>query len=113
MAVSDVFEPMHFARVFEETDGDGVNRSVSPALVEETSGTVEVFEVSFVDGRSPQVQVGDFEVGPEVTGTVAAGNLVMFGPVFAVCQPCLGVIFREWLLVRGEELNRLGPESRY
>lgn len=50
MAVSDIFEPVDFARVFEETDSDGVNGSVAPALVEETSGAVEVLEVGFVDG---------------------------------------------------------------
>lgn len=47
-----------------------------------------------------------------MASAVAAGDLVMFRAVLAVRQPGLGIVLREWLLVRGEELDRLGPESR-
>src|SRR5690242_6683400 len=62
--IADVTEPVDFGFVFEKAERDAVYGCVAPALVEETTGAVEVVEVITVDLTAPEAQVADLEIGP-------------------------------------------------
>lgn len=60
--------PVDLGLVLEETQGNAVHRSISPSLVEETSGTVQVVEIILVSLAAPKVDVCNLKVTPEVAG---------------------------------------------
>ena len=111
MLISDVLEPMYLTRILKQSQGDGMYRRITPALVEETSRPVQVLEVSFVGFRAPEIHIGDFEVGPEVAGRVAVGFVLMVWPPVAVGEELVGVVGVQVLIVARHELHRLGPEG--
>lgn len=49
----------------EQSGANRVNRSITPALVVEAAGLVEVVEELAVGFASPEVEVADLEVGPD------------------------------------------------
>ena len=64
VVVGNVVEEMHFFLLQEQGGGNGVDRSIAPSLIEESTVMVERVEVVEV-GFGPQpVEVADFKVGP-------------------------------------------------
>ena len=59
---------MDFAGIFEKAQGDGMDRGVSPSLVEETSSPIQLGEIVLVRLAAPEFHVGDFEIAPEMAG---------------------------------------------
>ena len=66
VVVCDVVEKVNFFLLQEKTCGDGVNRSITPSLVKETTVFVELVKVIEISLRSEPVEVADFEIGPLV-----------------------------------------------
>lgn len=64
VVVGNVVEEVDLLLVKQDTSGDGVDRSISPAFVEETSVLVKRLEEVDVSLATEPVQVADFEVGP-------------------------------------------------
>lgn len=104
--------PMDLARVLKEAEGDAVDGRITPALVEETTCTVEVVEIVLIRLASPKLHVGDFKVAPEVARGVALSLLVVGRTPRVVCHPLHGAVVVEVLGALGEELDRLGPQGR-
>lgn len=61
-----VDSPVNLLTVLEKTKCNAVDRRVSPSLVKEAAGSVEVGEVLFVLGAAPEVKLCDLEIAPEV-----------------------------------------------
>jgi len=68
--IPDLFEEMDLIFAQEEGSGDAVHGCVAPALVVEPSRRVKIVEERGVCGSAPEVHVGDFEVTPEVAGSI-------------------------------------------
>lgn len=52
---SKVIVPMDFRRLLEETQGNTMNRSISPALIEEPTRAIKVLKVSLISRASPKI----------------------------------------------------------
>jgi hypothetical protein len=48
----------------EKTGSNGVDRGITPTLVEETTVLIEALEVVHIWLRAKPIEVADFEVGP-------------------------------------------------
>ena len=110
MTISDVLEPVDLRLILEKTQGDRVYRRVTPALVEETASAVQVLKVGLISRRPPEAEITDLKVGPEMTGAVAARDLVMTWSSLVVRQPVHSIVFVKVLLVGFQELQCLRPE---
>jgi hypothetical protein len=64
MVVSNVIEEVDFFLLEEKTCGNGMDWSIAPTLIEETSILVELLEVVSVGLGSKPIQIANFEVGP-------------------------------------------------
>lgn len=64
VVVGNVVEEMDLLLVKQDTSGDRVDRSISPAFVEETSVLVKRLEEIDVSLAAEPVQVANFKVGP-------------------------------------------------
>lgn len=103
VVVAHVLEPPHLQWSQQPRDGEGVDRSIAPALVEEATAAVQRREVRLVLRRPEQREAGDFEVQPEVAQVVGA---VDAGILHEIEQ------LRRWTGRRGEMVFRGGPEQR-
>lgn len=102
---------MDFARVLEQSQRDRMHGSISPSLVIEPSRAIEMLEIILICLAPPKVHVGNLEVAPEMTGRVAVRLDVMLRPPSAVLQPLARTVLVLVFRVRGQELERLGPEG--
>ena len=66
VVVCNIVEKVNFFLLQEKTRGDGVNGSITPSLVKETTVLVELVKVIEISLRSEPVEVADFEIGPLV-----------------------------------------------
>lgn len=64
MVVGNVVEEVDFLLLQHQGSSDGVNRSIAPALIEETTIAVQRIEVVEVGFGAQPVQVTDLEIGP-------------------------------------------------
>ncbi len=62
--VGNVVEKVNLLFSQEKSGGDGVDGSISPSFVEETSILVQRLEIIEVGLGSKPVEVADFEIGP-------------------------------------------------
>lgn len=76
VVVSDIVEEMDFTAVEHQTSSNGVDRSVAPSLVEETTVLIERGEVVDVGLAAKPVEVSNFKVGPEVTFVVCFTTVI-------------------------------------
>jgi hypothetical protein len=74
-----------------------------PSFVVETTGVVQMFKVLHVRFRSPEIQVADLKVAPEMTSVVSLAAIVT--------DEIHGVVFRDILWVGLDEICKKGIES--
>lgn len=104
-------EPMDFTCVLEQSQRDRMHWSISPPLVKEPPGPIQVLEVILVCLAPPKFHVGNLEIAPEMAGRVAVRLGVMLRSPTAVLQPLPRIVLVLVFRVRGQELERLGPEG--
>lgn len=104
---------MDFARILEQSQRDRMYGSVSPSLVKEPPCAIQMLEIFPVCFAPPEFHVGNLEIAPEMTRRVALGLDVMLRPPNAVLQPLARIVLALVFQVRGQELERLGPEIGY
>src|SRR3569833_382097 len=93
--------PVDAACVLEQAQGDAVHGGITPPLVEEAAGPVEVVEVVLVGLAAPEGHVANLKIGPEVARRVAVGLLPVVGAADAVRQPVHSVVLLHVLGVLG------------
>ena len=64
MPVSNVFEEVDLILLQHQGGSDGMNRSIAPALVEETAFLVEEVEIVAIGLRTQEVEACDFKIRP-------------------------------------------------
>lgn len=64
VVVGDIVEEVYFALVEEETGSDGMDWSITPSFVEETTILIETLEKVDIWLGSKPVKITDFKVGP-------------------------------------------------
>lgn len=64
VVVSNIVEEMNLFLLQEKTCGDGVNGSIAPTFVEESTILVKSLEVIQVCFGSQPVEIANFEIGP-------------------------------------------------
>jgi hypothetical protein len=64
MIIGDFVEEVDLILVQQQTGRERVDRGVSPPLVEETPGLIEVVKVVEIGFRSEPVEVSNFKIGP-------------------------------------------------
>lgn len=106
-----VNSPVQFSLVFKQTQGDTMNGSIAPAFIEEAAGTIQVVEIILVSLAPPEIKIGDLKVGPEMTGAVSVGLVVVIRSPVRVDEPVHGVVVVQMMAMGGEELDGLRPES--
>jgi hypothetical protein len=84
---------------------------VTPALIEEAAGTVEVVEVVAIRLTSPEAQVADLEVGPEVAGRVPVCLVLVLWSLAAILKPRPSTVRMDIVGMVLKELLRLRPEG--
>lgn len=102
--VGDVIEEVDFILLKHQTSSDGVDGSITPALIEETTGMVEGGEEVDISIRAEPVEVTNFEVGPEMAMVVSVTTVIAEELHRVVLGNMLGVVL-------GEVLGGV-PESR-
>jgi hypothetical protein len=110
--VSDVAEPVDLALVFKQAECNAMDGRITPALVEKAASAVKVVEVVAILFTSPEAQVADFEVGPEVARRVAIGLPIVLWPPLFILQPLSRIVRVYIVRVISEELLRLWPQRR-
>ena len=60
--ISDISEPVQLLLLLEMSQRNAMNRCVTPALIEETACTVQVFKVFCVDVASPKVEISNLKI---------------------------------------------------
>lgn len=88
-----------------------MNGGVTPAFIEEAAGTIQVVEIILVSLAPPEIEIGNFKVGPEVTSAVSVGLVVVIRSPVRVDEPIHGVVVVQMMAMGGEELDGLRPES--
>lgn len=64
MILPNVIEEMKLVLGEEETSSNGVDRGITPSLVEESTGLVKIFKVIHVCLASPEVKARNLKVTP-------------------------------------------------
>lgn len=108
MPVGDVVEEVNLALVQHETSRNGMDRSITPSLVEETAITVKRVEEVSVGFAAKPVQVANLKVGPEMAVVVILAAVVAQEAHGVVCSNVLGVVLHELLGAVPESLDGLG-----
>lgn len=101
--------PVDVGGIGEKTNAEGVNGGVTPAFVEESTGAIQVLEVRLVFFTAEEVEIANFEVGPEVAGGVSIGALGMLRTSHVIRNPLPHVVVAEVRRVGSEESLSLGP----
>jgi hypothetical protein len=101
--------PVDVGGIGEKTNAKGVDGSITPAFVEEPTGAIQVLEVGLVLFAAEEVEIANFEVGPEVAGGVSIGALGMPRTSHVIRNPLPHVVIAEVRRVGGEESLSLGP----
>jgi hypothetical protein len=101
--------PVNLTRILKETQGDTMHRRIAPPLIEEATSAVQMSKVIFVRLPSPEAEIGDLEIAPEMAGTVSSRFLVVFRPPLTVDQPWHGVIWFNMLWMGRLKFHRLAP----
>ena len=109
--VADVPEPMDVVFVGKESHAKGVHWGIAPSLVVESACLVQMLGPLCVWLASIKVHVCDFEVGPEVAGGVAAGELCLHWVLHVFHEEVDGGILIEVVFVLVEELERFWPQG--
>jgi len=76
VAVSDVIEEMDLVFARKECRSNTVDRCISPSFVIETTFPIEEVEECGIRFASPQVQVSNLEIAPEMTSVVCIAAIV-------------------------------------
>lgn len=104
--------PVDVGGIGEKTNAEGVDGSITPAFIEESTGAIQVLEVRLILFATEEVEIADFEVGPEVAGGVSIGALGVLGTSHVIRNPLPHVVVTEVRRVGGEESLSLGPKGR-
>lgn len=100
---------MNLARVFEQTQCYTMYRRITPSLVEEPACSVQMIEVILVCLTSPEAQICDFEIGPEMTCRIPVCLHVMLWSSCAISQPLHRMVLVQIFWMLCHELCRLWP----
>lgn len=111
MLVADISKPVDFVCVFEQAKCDRMDGCVAPSLIEEASRSIEMIEVVFVHLGAPEVHIPDLEIRPEVACRVAICLLEILAALLVVLQPFDRAVRVRNVIVIGDELLCLGPET--
>jgi hypothetical protein len=65
VTISNIVKPVDLGFIGEERSTDRMDGSVSPSFVVESTLFVEEFEEVHISLRPPEVEVSNFEVGPD------------------------------------------------
>lgn len=60
--------PVYLVGIFEQSQSNRMDWSITPSFVEKATRTVEMVEIIFIGLASEEVEIGDFEIGPKMTG---------------------------------------------
>lgn len=104
--------PMNFALVFKESKGDAVNRGITPAFVEEATGSVKVVEVVLVRLAPEEIHVGNLKITPKMTCRVALGMFIVCWSALVIGKPVDSVILMQVVWMIGKKFDGLGPQGR-
>lgn len=103
---------MDLVLILEKSQPYRVHRRITPTLVEEPPSAVKVLEIFLVWFASPEAQVTNLEVGPEMARRVAIGLDVVVPANRVVLQPFYGTIRMNVLWMICDKLLRRWPKSR-
>ena len=103
--------PVHVVGIREEANTERVDWRITPAFVEETTGTIQVLEVGLILLATEEVHIADLKVGPEVAGGVSAATLGVLGARLIIRDPLPHVVLAQIRRVRSQELAGLGPKG--
>lgn len=78
--VADISEPMDLFIGHKQSQRHAVHGCVPPALIEEPARLVDIFEVVGVCLRTPEIQVANLKIAPEMACAVAIGVFSVAGP---------------------------------
>ena len=84
--------PVDLALVLKQSQRDAMYRRITPSLVKEASGTVEILKIILVRFAAPEVHVGNLEVAPEVTRAIPIRLLVMTRPPLRILHPISRIV---------------------
>lgn len=102
--------PMDVVLVLEETDADTMHGRIAPSLVKEPSSAIEVVKVGLIGVATPQSQIRNFKVCPEMTGAETIGQQIVLWSAFLVNDPVHCIVMMQVVCMRGNEILSLGPE---
>jgi hypothetical protein len=105
--------PVNLTLVFEQSQGNTMHGSIAPTFIEEATGTVQVVKELAVFFAPPEVQIANFEVGPEMARRVPICLLVILRPPLMILQPLACIIWMHIVGMISDEFLSLRPERRH
>lgn len=88
-----------------------MHRGISPSLVKESPGAIQMLEIFLIYLAPPKSHVSNLEIAPEMTSRVAVRLNIMLRPPNTIFQPLARIVLVLIFRVRCQELERLGPEG--
>lgn len=102
---------MNLVLILKQSQPNGMNRGITPSLIEKPSGTVEVFKVSLIRLSSPESHIGNLKVRPKVASRVTIRLPVMFGSILTIRKPPHRIIRMNIFRMLRKKLQSLRPKS--
>lgn len=100
MPIPDILEKVDLTLVRKECRSDRVYRRISPSFVVETTFSIKEVEELRISISTPEIEISNFEIGPEVTFIICFAVVVREEFKCVVCRQMFGVKADEFYSVR-------------
>jgi hypothetical protein len=64
---------MDLARILEQAQRDTMNWRVTPSLIKESTGTIQMIEIILIRLTPPEIHIRYLEIAPEMAGAISVG----------------------------------------
>jgi hypothetical protein len=102
---------MNLVLILEQSQTNRMNRSITPSLVEETTGMIKEIKVRRVFVTAEELHITNLKVGPEMAGRVSIRIAGVVRSELVVSQPVHHIVIGEVRGIRCKELLCRRPQG--
>lgn len=105
--------PVYLALILKQAQRNAMHGRITPPLVEESTGPVQVLKVIHIRLAPPEPEIPNLKVRPKMTRRVPVRLLFIFRPPRPIRQPFHGIVLMHIARMIRNELPRFGPQRRH